>query len=607
MDGSGTNAEALRVLPGKPHSWVVTPCSAYYSPCGTGVTVYDDSTARPTTAAQLQSLPDQLLFIGTNATALYGTTDNQQLPNLYAFTIGASGITLTNTAPTNGGNPGGGMLDTDGKLIYSSNGQIIDPATLTISNTVSGIITGAGIKVDTSDAQIYYIGQTALNSRFPIGLTAFGLTSLKPNGALTFPEDAGLDPKVFRYGTNGIATLSGNYNFFFQTSLTGTPITPTQLAVSGWAPTTVAATAGDVALSIAGSNFASGDTVTANGTAITATVQSATQMNATIPAAIIATGGTVQVVITSPSKQTATLVVVVNGTAPPVAGVSPESLTFTSQLVGTQSAAQTVTVGNTGSGTLTVSSVTISGDFTQTNNCTSVASGASCTVSVIFAPTATGSRTGVLTISDNDASKTQTVSLTGTGGGLQIGPASGGSTSATVNSGQSATYNLSIAPQGGFTGNVTFSCSGLPTAASCSISPTSATFGTATVAVTVTVATEQQTAALLRTPPAGVRPLDPASSNPTIHAAIAMFVAGMISLVLFAVGRRRGSISTRAIQALAILMLCAAGMVGLASCGGGSSGGGGSSTKTPAGTYTITFVAAAGGGSSSEQLTLVVQ
>ena len=50
-----------------------------------------------------------------------------------------------------------------------------------------------------------------------------------------------------------------------------------------------------------------------------------------------------------------------------------------------------------------------------------------------------------------------------------------------------------------------------------------------------------------------------------------MFVAGMISLVLFAVGRRRGSISTRAIQALAILMLCAAGMVGLASCGGGSS------------------------------------
>ena len=58
-----------------------------------------------------------------------------------------------------------------------------------------------------------------------------------------------------------------------------------------------------------------------------------------------------------------------------------------------------------------------SGDFSQTHTCgPSVAVGASCTLSVTFKPTATGTRTGTLTITDNSIPPTQTVSLTGTGG-----------------------------------------------------------------------------------------------------------------------------------------------------------------------------------------------
>gem|GEM_PF-4882784 len=103
----------------------------------------------------------------------------------------------------------------------------------------------------------------------------------------------------------------------------------------------------------------------------------------------------------------------------PVAGVSPSSLTFASQDEGTTSSSQPVTLSNTGQEALTVSSVVASGDFSETDNCVgTVAVGSSCTVNVFFKPTQTGTRTGTLTITDNNVGITgsqQTVSVTGTG------------------------------------------------------------------------------------------------------------------------------------------------------------------------------------------------
>ena len=105
----------------------------------------------------------------------------------------------------------------------------------------------------------------------------------------------------------------------------------------------------------------------------------------------------------------------------PVASVSPTSVLFLlPQLVGTTSAPQTVTLSNTGSGTLTISSIAISGgnsgDFAQTNNCGgSVAAGARCTISVTFTPAGILVRSSTLVIQDNASGSPQEVSLTGTG------------------------------------------------------------------------------------------------------------------------------------------------------------------------------------------------
>jgi len=100
--------------------------------------------------------------------------------------------------------------------------------------------------------------------------------------------------------------------------------------------------------------------------------------------------------------------------------LSESSLTFPPQAVGTTSAPQSLTLSNSGSETLSISSLTTtganSGDFAATDNCGgSVASGTSCTISVTFTPTAVGTRTAAISIADDAPDSTQTVSLTGTG------------------------------------------------------------------------------------------------------------------------------------------------------------------------------------------------
>ncbi|HEV2176247.1 MAG TPA: FG-GAP-like repeat-containing protein [Terriglobia bacterium] len=99
----------------------------------------------------------------------------------------------------------------------------------------------------------------------------------------------------------------------------------------------------------------------------------------------------------------------------PVVSLSPTSLGFAVQVVGTTSFAQTVKLTNTGSAALTISGVSTSGDFAQTNTCgTSVAINATCTFSVTFKPTRKGARTGTLSITDNAPGSPQTVALSGT-------------------------------------------------------------------------------------------------------------------------------------------------------------------------------------------------
>ena len=116
-----------------------------------------------------------------------------------------------------------------------------------------------------------------------------------------------------------------------------------------------------------------------------------------------------------------------SGSLAPCVALQPTALAFSSVPVGRSSTPQSVTLTNAGNASLNINNIQIAGDYSQTNTCpSSLAAGTACTISVIFTPTAQGTRTGGLTISDNAQGSPQTVILTGTGtaGTLVVAPSS---------------------------------------------------------------------------------------------------------------------------------------------------------------------------------------
>ena len=105
----------------------------------------------------------------------------------------------------------------------------------------------------------------------------------------------------------------------------------------------------------------------------------------------------------------------------PIASLSATSYTFNGQMTGTTSAPQSFLLSNIGNASLQVSSVALSGSnassftvSTGANACAStLAANGSCSIYVTFNPPAVANCSATLTVSDNSATPTQTIALTG--------------------------------------------------------------------------------------------------------------------------------------------------------------------------------------------------
>jgi kumamolisin len=143
----------------------------------------------------------------------------------------------------------------------------------------------------------------------------------------------------------------------------------------------------------------------------------------TLTASASAATGTSTVTITGVSgsltETTTVSLTVTAASGSPVVTLSATSLAWGNVVVGATAAAKSVTVTNSGTGTLNISGITVSGDFAQatsTKPCGStLAVGKSCIIKVTFTPTQLGARTGTLTLTDNASNSPQTVALSGTG------------------------------------------------------------------------------------------------------------------------------------------------------------------------------------------------
>jgi hypothetical protein len=277
-----------------------------------------------------------------------------------------------------------------------------------------------------------------------------------------------------------------------------------------------------------------------------------------------------------------------DGAGIPAAGITPSSLTFASLPLYQTSAVETAKLTNTGSAVLAIGGITVTSEYTQTNNCpASLGVGLSCEFQIAFAPTASGAQPGSLTIADNAPNSPQTVTLSGTGADFSM-PASGGSS--TVADGATASYQFSISPVGGaFSSAIILTCSGLPAFASCKIIPQSVTPGKSSVSVTVAISTSSTGAYLIA----------PETSHHSFYATWTL-TSGLALFGMFVTTKRKGQRRS--------FLLCAlvAGILFWTSCAlGGSHPPSGKST--PPGTYTVLVIGTSGSIQHQTSLSLTVQ
>jgi hypothetical protein len=622
----------------------------------------------------------------------------------------ASGSSQSNTS----------HITTDGPQLYTDTGAVWNPSsggTLVNTYPLPASTVMDSVIPDASTGKTYYLNPSGSYFQYPARtVLAFDQTSLAQTGALSFTTNTNLSnlvgTQLVRWGSNGFAfrasnsfSTTGSSIFLFTSSIASASNLNPAAVASTLAPASMPAAGPDFILTVNGSGFIPGSTVEWNGSPRLTTVVSSTQLTATIYASDIATTGTSQVVVVNPGQgggtsgsltftigaplppaPTATLTpaslvfpsqavgtsasaqtvaltnsgnadltgiaVVLSGTgaasfsqsntcgsvvhagesctisvvftpvsagtasatltvsdnagnapqtaslsgsgfqpAVPIASLSPTSLTFPSQAVGTSSGAQTVTLTNSGNADLTGIAVVLSGtdaaSFSQTSTCGSVVhAGGSCSISVTFTPVLAGSASAMLSVSDSAASSPQTTGITGSApqASFVINPQNGTSTSSTVASGRVATYALVITPANGYSGTLALTCSNLPANASCTFSPSSLSLtGGNPGTFSVTVATAAiQTAELLR------------------NVSLCSMLIGFVFLLPKS---NRGSSGSLIISFVLVFAV----VISVIGCGGhGTTVNAQQTTVTP-GTYTVQVVASDGTTKQIQPLTLVVQ
>jgi sugar lactone lactonase YvrE len=307
----------------------------------------------------------------------------------------------------------------NGNCSYSGDGVAID-------NSVGY---PQGVAVDANDN--LFISEYYAHIRWvsPNGV----ITTVGGNGTTGYSGDGGLATAAELYEPTGLAldaagdVLIGDYGNFrvrsisafpaaststgslaFGLTAAGTTSSPQTVIVSAYGPLTI----NNISTS---ANFSEADdcpATLANGTTCTMYVYFA-------PTASGNLNGTITINTNGFFSQVNTVSLTGLGSAISLTG-SP--LSFGNQLVKTTSAAQTVTVKNTGTTAITMGAITLT-DATDyalsANTCPAsgktLAGGASCTLSVTFGPTTTGSKRGAIVINDNDPSSPQLAGLSGTG------------------------------------------------------------------------------------------------------------------------------------------------------------------------------------------------
>jgi Abnormal spindle-like microcephaly-assoc'd, ASPM-SPD-2-Hydin/NHL repeat len=322
--------------------------------------------------------------------------------------VGTNWTTLTQSPVINGyiflfGSPAHVAIDPSGRIVIGDNANIIRVDDMTGTNWAEiGVgTTVQGLSVDPG-------GTTFIAGTIYSGTTGEAMLDDVKTGA-------GFNTSNF------VAQTGGIYPIPVPAPVAAVKVAPSSLAFSsqntgtGSAPQNIVVTNfGSLPLDISNIGITSGFLQSSG---CSNSLPGGSNCPIAVTFAPVATGTQSGTLTIADNAFTGTQTVALTGTGTaPVAGVSPASLAFQSQLINTTSGGQLVFLSNTGTGPLTFlgSGIAVSGDFAQTNNCGgSLAPATSCGITVTFTPTVTGSDAGTLTVNSNGAALI--VSLMGTG------------------------------------------------------------------------------------------------------------------------------------------------------------------------------------------------
>ena len=240
-----------------------------------------------------------------------------------------------------------------------------------------------------------------------IAVTYAPLVTGKATGTVTITDNAFTGTQTVALTGTGTAPVAG----ISPASLT---FQPQMINTTSGGQLVFLSNTGTGALTFSGSGIAtSGDFAQTNNCGAALAPQTSCTISVTYTPTVVGPETGSLTVTSNAAPQTVALTGTGAATAPLVTA-SPESLIFPAELLKIKSAAQTVTLKNSGTKAVSIASVAISGDFTKSGNCgTSLGAGKSCIENVYFTPTAAGTRTGALTF--KLSSGAVTVALTGTG------------------------------------------------------------------------------------------------------------------------------------------------------------------------------------------------
>lgn len=300
-------AGGIQVSPSSGHIFAVNENPSYC--CGNvGIYFFQDSTQLPDAVTSFYDGFDNIIF--ANSSTVYGFSSD----DVVQVEVNSNGGTLG--TEWNDLVEGNEIWYANG-LIYGNGGEVLNPATGLLLGTYD---LGSSECCDYSYNQL--LPSPAFNRLFAagttpflgtLGVTAYNLDEFTPLAAASLSQFAGNTiTNAILWGTDGMAmivattgtnppppqvVLLTSSDLIEPASKTKNPVpAPTSLS-----PPIVTHGAWNFIMTVNGSDFSPGVTVTWNGASLTTAYVSATQLNVYVPYTDVASAGTAQIVVKNPS------------------------------------------------------------------------------------------------------------------------------------------------------------------------------------------------------------------------------------------------------------------------------------------------------------------